>query len=165
MLLDDLELVVVERAGLLQDRVRDRELADVVQQAADRQVAEPSPREPELLTDLDGEGGDATRVLLGRAVLLGEPHHESRARGRRGTPPRPTTTSDGTEISDKRPRRLAAAAQVVGNGCSDEADPEQLEEVTDPPAEIHERQREGAEERAREEDEPDHDGEIGGRAG
>ena len=39
--LTTLELVVVERAGLLQDRARDRELADVVQEAADRQAAEP----------------------------------------------------------------------------------------------------------------------------
>ena len=33
--------------------------------------------------------------------------------------------------------------------------------MADPPAEIHERQRESAEERAGEEHEPDHDGQIG----
>ena len=101
MLLDDLELVVVERPGLLQDRARDRELAHVVQQAADRQVAEPSPREPESLTDLDGEGGDATRVLLGRAVLLGEPHHD---RAHAGAEERLLGRHDlgGPEIADER---------------------------------------------------------------
>ena len=34
---DDRKLGIVERARLLQDRVRDRELADVVEQAADRE--------------------------------------------------------------------------------------------------------------------------------
>ena len=51
-------------------------LADVVQEPADRQPAEARSREPELLADLDRERGDAAGVLLGRAVLLGQAHHE-----------------------------------------------------------------------------------------
>jgi hypothetical protein len=39
MALDDLELGLVERAGLLEDLVGDRELADVVEQPAGRQRA------------------------------------------------------------------------------------------------------------------------------
>ena len=34
---DDRELAIVERTRLLQDRVRNRKLADVVEQAADRE--------------------------------------------------------------------------------------------------------------------------------
>ena len=47
MALDDRVLVVVERPGLLQDRVGHRELADVVDEPADGEGAEPARREPE----------------------------------------------------------------------------------------------------------------------
>ena len=39
MALDDRELGIVERTWLLQDRVRNREFADVVEEAADREGA------------------------------------------------------------------------------------------------------------------------------
>ena len=69
VLLDDVVLVVVERARLLQDRLRDRELADVVQEPADREAAQARGGEAELLADLDRERRDAARVLLRRGVL------------------------------------------------------------------------------------------------
>ena len=106
MLLDDLVLVVVERARLLQDGVRNRELAHVVQEAADRQVAEPRPREPESLADLDGERGDAARVLLGRAVLLAEPHHD-----------RPHAGAEERLFGVARPRRPAGRRRAAATGC------------------------------------------------
>jgi len=68
--LDHGELVVLERPGLLQDRVRHRELADVVQQPADRELTQTGGRQPELLADLDGAQRDPARVLVGRRVLL-----------------------------------------------------------------------------------------------
>ena len=129
MLLDDLVLLVVERAGLLQDGARNRELAHV---------------------------GDPARVLLGRVVLLAEPHHD---RPHAGAEERLFGVHDlgRPKVADEWPR-LAAAAEIVGDRCADEGDPDQLEEMADPPAEIHERQRERAEERAGEKHEPDDDG-------
>ena len=163
MLLDDRELVVVERPGLLQDRVRDRELADVVQQTADREAAQARGREAELLADLDRERGDAAGVLLGRRVLLGEAHHE---RAHAGAEERLLGGDDlaGAEVPDER-ARLAAAAQVVGDGTADERDAEQFEDVAEPPAEIHEGEHERAVERGGEQHEPEHDREVGGAAG
>src|SRR6185369_6928736 len=55
MCLDDRKLVVVERARLLQDRVRNRKLPDVVKQPAHREAAEAGAREAHLLADLNGE--------------------------------------------------------------------------------------------------------------
>ena len=68
----DVKLGIGERAGLLEDRVRHRELADVVEQTADREVAEPLGREPELVADLRRTKCDPARVLLGVRVLLRE---------------------------------------------------------------------------------------------
>ena len=55
-------LVVGQRAGLLEDLVRDGELAHVVQQPADREAAKPPGRQAELLADLDGAQRDAAGV-------------------------------------------------------------------------------------------------------
>jgi hypothetical protein len=62
--LDDVELVVVERRGLLEDPLGDGELAHVVEQASDRQRAEAPRRETELFAHLDRAQGDSTGVFL-----------------------------------------------------------------------------------------------------
>jgi len=51
---DDGELLLVETGWLLEDRVGDGELADVVEEAADREGTEPACGEAELIADLDG---------------------------------------------------------------------------------------------------------------
>src|SRR5579872_3566524 len=66
--LDDLVLVVVERPRFLENRVRERELADVVQEAADREAAQAGGGEAELLADDHREHRDAPRVFLRRRV-------------------------------------------------------------------------------------------------
>src|SRR5581483_48500 len=69
---DDAELGVGQGCRLLQDLVRDRELADVVEEPADRQVAEPVRWQAELLADLNGTQRDPSRVFFRRAVLVRE---------------------------------------------------------------------------------------------
>ena len=49
---DDVVLVVRQRAGLFEDLLRHRELADVVQEAAGGKVAKAAGRETELVTYL-----------------------------------------------------------------------------------------------------------------
>ena len=72
MTLDELELLLVERARLLQDLVGNGELADVVQEAADRQLAQARCGDAELLPHLDREQRDAAGVTLGVLVLRGQ---------------------------------------------------------------------------------------------
>ena len=76
MALDLGVLLVGERAGLAEDVAGDGELADVVQQAADREVAQRRGREAERLADLHGQQRDAARVALGRAVVGAEADHQ-----------------------------------------------------------------------------------------
>ena len=59
-----------QRARLLENPVRNGELADVVQEATDRQVVEPLRGEAELVSYLDGAERDAARVLFRVRVLL-----------------------------------------------------------------------------------------------
>ena len=139
--------------------VGDRELADVVQEPADREAAQADGGEAELLADLDRERGDAARVLLGRGVLGCEPHHErahacAEVRLLRGDDLR------GAQIADER-ARPAAAAEVVDERCADDGDPDDLEDVTEPPAEVDEAEHQRAVERAREQHDADHDREVG----
>src|SRR5207302_1614106 len=74
--LDDGIFLVVEGARLLQDRVRDRELPDVVYESPDRKRPQPAGREAEGFTDLNCKKRDATRVLRRVLVLLGEAHSQ-----------------------------------------------------------------------------------------
>ena len=73
MLLDLVELVDVERSGLEQDRVGDRDLADVVQSGGEAEAFAPFGRLADRMTDLGGEVAHAVGVL-GRvaAAKLGE---------------------------------------------------------------------------------------------
>ena len=69
---DDGELVLGERAGLPQDLVGHAQLADVVEQATEGEIAQALRRQPELVADLHGPKSDAPGVLLRIRVLLGE---------------------------------------------------------------------------------------------
>ena len=73
---DLVELGVREGSRLAKDRARDDELADVVEQPADREGTKPSGRHAQLLPHLGGEPGYAPGVLLGRGVLAGERDEE-----------------------------------------------------------------------------------------
>src|SRR6187549_293700 len=76
MALDDVHLGVGQATRLGEDRVGRRELADVVQQPGEREVAQAARRESEVLTDLHRPLRDAARVLLGRDVLGLQPPHQ-----------------------------------------------------------------------------------------
>src|SRR5581483_12148472 len=75
----DLPLPVRERAGLLEDRVGDPDLADVVQEAREPELAEALRREPEPLADHRAERADGLAVVARAGVL-----RVDRARERRG---------------------------------------------------------------------------------
>ena len=59
----------VELAGLVDDLLGDRDLADVVQQRAELEVAPPLCVEPELVGDVERERDHALAVLAGVAVV------------------------------------------------------------------------------------------------
>src|SRR5205085_10786875 len=65
---DELPLLVVERAGLGENGVGDRELADVVQFGREPQLLEPVVVEAELTADRGRERRDAGQV--GAQILL-----------------------------------------------------------------------------------------------
>src|SRR5690242_17280342 len=70
MAADDSDLDVVERLRLLENAVRHRQLADVVDEAADGERTQPARRQAEELSDLDRQQCDAPRVLFRVCVLL-----------------------------------------------------------------------------------------------
>src|SRR5437867_544395 len=102
-------------------------------------IARPSQtvrRQAEVLADLDPEGCDPASVLLGRGVLLRQSHHqgphagaEERLLGRHdfGCP---KVAGKGT--------RSTAPPQVVGSRRTDKGDPDELEQMPEPPTQIHE---------------------------
>ena len=131
----DVVLGIGERPGLLQDRVRHRQLADVVEEAADGEVAESLGRQPELVADLCRAECDPARVLLRVRVLLGE-LDEERADVR---PEKRLGLGDevgAAEVSEQRPRARDSAAQIVRDGEAHGRDPDDLEDVAEPPAEV-----------------------------
>ena len=133
----DVELGVGERPRLLQDRVGHGELADVVQETADREVAETLGREPELVADLCRAKRDPARVLLGVRVLLGELDEErADVRSEKGLGLGDEVRA--AEISEQGARARDSAPQVVGDGEAHGRDPDDLEDVTEPPAEVPE---------------------------
>src|SRR6266511_3110501 len=135
MPLDRGELFLVQGGRLLQDPLGNRELADVVEQAADCEGAETSGREPELLADLHGAHCHPAGVLFRGLVLVGE---ELRQRVH-------ACAQKGLLLGDEVSRaqvayeraRLRGAPQVDGDGDPDDDDAGELEEVSEPPAEIH----------------------------
>ena len=102
MPLHDGKLVFVQPARLLQDPRRDRELADVVEEAADREHAQAPWRKAQLLPDLDGSQRDAARVLLGGFVLRVQPLRE-RAHPRSEKRFLFGDELGGAQIADERP--------------------------------------------------------------
>ena len=73
---DLVELLVGEPARLVEDLVRHRQLAHVVQQAAERELAQTPLRQAEPLANRDRERGDPAGVALGRRVLLAQPDEQ-----------------------------------------------------------------------------------------
>ena len=69
VLLHHLPLLVVERARLVEDALRDPDLADVVQEGADLDRIELVALVAEAFGERDGDVGDALRVAAGVVVL------------------------------------------------------------------------------------------------
>ena len=70
---------------------------------------------------------------------------------------------DAAQVADERPR-LGAAAQVEGDGDADERDPDDLEAVSEPPAEVPVVEQERGDERGGQPDDADGDDQVGGAA-
>jgi hypothetical protein len=145
--LDDHELLVRQRARLLEDRVGDRELADVVHESAGGERAHAAGRETELLADLDRAERYAARVLLRVLVLLREADREGanvgaeeRLLGR--------DQVGAADVADERPR-LRGTPEVEGDGRSDDDDSDELEAVPEPPAELEVAEQECGRKRGR----------------
>ena len=125
--------------------------------------ADANRREVELFADLDREQGHAARVLLGVGVLLGEPDGERphvRAEVRLFGRDEVCTA----EISRERPR-LSPAAKVECDRNPDDDDAEQLEAVSEPPAELPVVEQHGGWDGGGQPDDADHDDQIGAPAG
>ena len=121
------ELVVVERARLAEDLQRHRQLADVVQQAADGEVAAQRGGQLELLADAGGEQRDAARVLGGGRVPLGQPDQQ-RAHARAEEGLRGGDQLGRRQVAHERARR-AAAREVEHGRDADQRDPAELHRV------------------------------------
>ena len=81
MIADALHLVVVERAGLVQDRILHAHLADIVQQSRHAVIAHFCLAASEMARHIDHQGADGDRMKVGVFVLLLEPENiEQRAR-------------------------------------------------------------------------------------
>ena len=81
MMADTLHLVVVERAGLVEDSVLHAHLADIVQQAGHAVIAHLALAASEMARHIDHQGADCDRVEIGVFVLLLQPENvEQRAR-------------------------------------------------------------------------------------
>ena len=76
----DPPLGVVERAGLVQDRLRDADLPDVVEERAELEQVELLRPEPERPADVERERDDLLRVVVRVGVLLLERVRERRER-------------------------------------------------------------------------------------
>ena len=135
----------VELARLVDDLLRDGDLADVVQQRAELEVAQLLGVEPERVADLDRERDDALRVLAGVAVVgiddvaehergaavgvveLGEARHaRCVARARRSA----RTPSSGSSGKDGPRAALDLGRDHEGDGVSarvDAVDPQLAE--------------------------------------
>ncbi len=134
MAADHVELVIVEWPRLLQDRVWDGELADVVHEPADRELPETAARKAEALADLHCEMGDPAGVLLGVLVLPGEPERD----------PADVRAEEDLlgdheilrlEVAGEGPR-LDGVREVDRNRDADDQDSVQLEHVAEPPTEL-----------------------------
>ena len=118
--LHDRPLVVVERAGLVDDLVRDRDLADVVQQRGELGRAAGLVVDAEVVGDRDGQLDDVLGVLAGvlvvglddvaeqqRGAAVGAPR--ARASARRGRPARAAKMAKSRPAAARAGRRRAAS--------------------------------------------------------
>src|SRR4051794_3160118 len=159
MLFHDRELVVVERPRLPEDLSGHGELADVVQQPADRESPKARGGETKALADLHGERRDPARVLLRRGVL----RRKANGQGANARTEKRFLRGDElgrAQIADEG-SRPASASQVEDERRSDDDDSGQLEDVPEPPAEIHEGEDHSAVQGAGEENDAEDDGEVG----
>jgi hypothetical protein len=160
---DDGELLVVQGTRLAENGVWDGELAHVVQETAERQLAQAPGGEPELVADGDRQLRDAARVLLGRAVLALQAHHEG-AHARAEERLLGGDELRCREVADDGVRRLAAP-EVERDRDADERDAEQLERVAGPPRPGAGLEQEDGDEREAEPGHADDDEQVRGAAG
>jgi hypothetical protein len=160
--IDDRELLVVEGAWLLQDLVRDRELADVVQQPTCGERAKLVRGEAELLADEHGPQGHSARMTLRVLVLLGQAHGQGADAGAE------ERLLGLDELARSRPAGQRARglrpAEIHGYRDPHQQDAQQLERMAEPPAELHVVEHEGGDEAGREEGEPDDHEQVGAPA-
>ena len=107
-----------------------------MQEPAEREPAQPPPRQPERLADLHGEHRDAARVALGGDVLLRQAHEQ---RAYAGAEERLLLGDElgRAEVADQRARR-DAAAQVQRRGQAERDHAGQLEHVAEVERELGE---------------------------
>ena len=92
-------------------------------------------REAELLAHLDRTESDAPRVLLGRGVLLGQGHKQCS----HVQPEERLFLGDQlhrAKVADQRSRHAGAAIEVERHRAAEKRDPDELEAVAEPPAEV-----------------------------
>ena len=96
------QLLVVERAGLLQDAVGDRDLAEVVQQAGEPQLLDRLVVEAQRAGDALDEPADRLRVRAGVGVLARRRRGSGSRRraGGRGARPSSAISSAGARAHD-----------------------------------------------------------------
>jgi len=73
--LDDLELVGVEPSGLVQDRIRDLQLAEIMQLRYETQPMDLDPRQPQLPADTDRVRDGANQMITGDHILGRQHRH------------------------------------------------------------------------------------------
>ena len=107
------ELRVGEPAGLVEDLVGHRQLAHVMEQTAEGQLAQTALRETEALADRHRQQRDTPRVALGGRVLLAQPEQDGPDPGHPGTPPRapPDRWRAGPRTGDGSRRRAGGRAR------------------------------------------------------
>jgi hypothetical protein len=124
------ELGVGQPVGLVEDRVGDRQLADIVQQTTERELAQLALRQPETPTDGDCERGDPAGVPLGGRILVTQPDQH----GADAAAEERLLVLDqlaGAEVSDQR-ARANGVPQVERGRNADHPDAGDLEQVRAP---------------------------------
>jgi len=133
--LDDLELALRQRPRLLQDLVGNAQLADVVEETAHGEAAQPLRCETELVAHLHRAQGHPARVLLRVRVLLRERDQESAHMRSQERLLFRDEIRPG-QVAQERTRASRAPAQIEGDRDADGRDPDDLEGVPEPPAEV-----------------------------
>jgi hypothetical protein len=157
------ELVVREPSGLGEDLVGDAQLAHVVEQTAERKLAQPRLGETELLTDRDRERGHPPGVALRRRILLGEALQQRAD----------ASPQEGLLVLDEGGRVQIPGQRARGNGMAkverhrdrDHADAAELEQMGHPEAGVRHPEVEQSVLGADQPHHADGDGEVGLAAG